>query len=63
LNETDVAFCQRIVNDYKVAAIPVSAFYEQDAVTSVVRFCFSKKDATLDTALERLSDAVHRRKR
>src|SRR4051812_24971871 len=63
LNETDVQFCHRIVNDYKVAAIPVSAFYEQDAVTSVVRFCFSKKDATLDTALERLSDAVHRRKR
>jgi N-succinyldiaminopimelate aminotransferase len=29
----------------------------------VVRFCFSKKDATLDTAMERLSDAVHRRKR
>jgi hypothetical protein len=26
-----------------------------------VRFCFAKKDATLDTALERLSDAVHRR--
>jgi len=63
LNETDEAFCRRIVHDYKVAAIPVSAFYEQDAVTSVVRFCFAKKDATLDTALERLSDAVHRRKR
>jgi len=29
--------------DYKVAAIPVSAFYEKDAVTSVVRFCFAKK--------------------
>jgi N-succinyldiaminopimelate aminotransferase len=26
-----------------------------------VRFCFAKKDATLDSALERLSDAVHRR--
>ncbi len=63
LNETDEAFCKRIVSDYKVAAIPVSAFYEQDAVTSVVRFCFAKKDETLDTALERLSDAVHRRKR
>jgi hypothetical protein len=62
LNETDEAFCKRIVTDYKVAAIPVSAFYEQDAVTSVVRFCFAKKDATLDTALERLSDAVHRRR-
>ena len=61
LNETDEAFCRRIVTDYKVAAIPVSAFYEKDAVTSVVRFCFAKKDATLDTALERLSDAVHRR--
>jgi hypothetical protein len=30
-------------------------------VTSVVRFCFAKTDETLDTALERLSDAVHRR--
>src|SRR5207302_11338703 len=61
LNETDEAFCKRIVADYKVAAIPVSAFYEKDAVTSVVRCCFAKKDATLDTALERLSDAVHHR--
>ena len=61
LNEPDEAFCKRIVTDYKVAAIPVSAFYEKDAVTSVVRFCFAKRDATLDTALERLSDAVRRR--
>ena len=61
LNETDEAFCKRIVNDYKVAAIPVSAFYEDEPVTSVVRFCFAKKDQTLDTALERLSDAVHGR--
>jgi aspartate/methionine/tyrosine aminotransferase len=43
LNETDEAFCKRIVTDYKVAAIPVSAFYERDAVTSVVRFCFAKR--------------------
>ena len=43
--------------------VAVSAFYEKDAVTSVVRFCFAKKDATLDTALERLSDAVHRRQK
>jgi len=61
LNETDEAFCKRIVTEHKVAAIPVSAFYEEDAVTSVVRFCFAKKDQTLDTALERLSDAVHGR--
>lgn len=60
LNETDEAFCRRIVSEHKVAAIPVSAFYEANAVTSVVRFCFSKNDATLDAALERLSDAIHR---
>ncbi|QDL96887.1 aminotransferase [Rhodopseudomonas palustris] len=61
LNETDEAFCKRIVTDYNVAAIPVSAFYEEEPVTSVVRFCFAKNDRTLDTALERLSDAVHGR--
>lgn len=58
LNETDEEFCRRLVADYKVAAIPVSAFYEDEPVTSVVRFCFSKKDATIDAALERLSRAV-----
>lgn len=60
LNETDEAFCKRLVHDYKVAAIPVSAFYEENHVTSVVRFCFSKKDETLDTALERLSHVLRR---
>lgn len=58
LNETDEAFCKRLVADYKVAAIPVSAFYEEEPVTSVVRFCFAKKDETIDGALERLSRAV-----
>ena len=51
----DAAFCQRLVVDPGVAAIPVSAFYAEDAVTTVVRFCFAKKDATLDAALERLA--------
>ena len=59
LNETDETFCKRLVQEHKVAAIPVSAFYEEVHVTSVVRFCFSKKDATLDTALERLSHVIH----
>ena len=50
----DVAFCQALVADHGVAAVPVSAFYARDAVRSVVRFCFAKSDATLDAALERL---------
>ncbi|CAN7577996.1 aminotransferase [Bosea sp. LjRoot90] len=51
----DVAFCQRLVSEHGVAAIPVSAFYAEGAVRNVVRFCFAKHDATLDKALERLA--------
>lgn len=59
LNETDEAFCKRLVVEHKVAAIPVSALYEDEPVTSVVRFCFAKQDATIDDALERLSRVVN----
>ncbi|MGQ3355091.1 MAG: aminotransferase [Phreatobacter sp.] len=50
----DVAFCKALVAEHGVAAIPVSAFYAQTPVTSVVRFCFAKKDETLNGALDRL---------
>jgi aspartate/methionine/tyrosine aminotransferase len=58
--QDDVAFCRRLVMDHGVAAIPVSAFYADGAVTNVVRFCFAKRDATLDAALERLAGLVRR---
>jgi len=57
----DVAFCRRLVEAHRVAAIPVSAFYETDAVRTVVRFCFAKTDATLDAALARLAEAARTR--
>ncbi|HST95279.1 MAG TPA: aminotransferase [Microvirga sp.] len=61
LGETDdVAFCRRLVMDHGVAAIPVSAFYAQGAVRNVVRFCFAKKDETLDAGLERLAGVTRR---
>jgi N-succinyldiaminopimelate aminotransferase len=60
LNEDDESFCKRLVIEHGVAAIPVSAFYAQDHVRSVVRFCFAKRDSTLDTALERLAGALRR---
>jgi len=60
LNEDDETFCKRLVLDHKVAAIPVSAFYANDPIRSVVRFCFAKRDATLDAALERLAGALKR---
>lgn len=56
LGESDDAdFCRRLVTETGVAAIPVSAFYAEGAVKNVVRFCFAKRDATLDAALERLA--------
>jgi aspartate/methionine/tyrosine aminotransferase len=59
LGETDdVAFCERLVRERGVAAIPVSAFYAQDSIRTVVRFCFAKRDETLDAALERLETVV-----
>lgn len=51
----DRDFCERLVREGGVAAIPVSSFYERDAVRTVARFCFAKDDATLDEALRRLA--------
>lgn len=54
----DVAFCTAIVEQYGVAAIPVSAFFEMPfAPSTVVRFCHAKAPATIDAALERLAAA------
>jgi len=53
----DQTFAERAVREAGVATIPVSSFYAEDAVTSVVRLCFSKKDSTLDAGIERLAKA------
>jgi len=53
-DEADLAFCERLATEVGVAAIPMSAFYEQAPDMRVIRFCFAKKDATLDEALRRL---------
>jgi aspartate/methionine/tyrosine aminotransferase len=58
----DRAFCLRAVKEAGVAAIPVSAFYETEPVTSIVRLCFPKRDATLDAGIERLARALATRK-
>jgi aspartate/methionine/tyrosine aminotransferase len=57
VEEPDRAFALRAVNEAGVAAIPVSALYEDAPVTSILRLCFSKSDATLDAGVERLARA------
>jgi len=54
----DAAFCRRLVAEAGVAAVPVSAFFSEDPIRTVVRFCFAKNTATLDAALERLVRAA-----
>ena len=55
--EGDRDFCLRAVKEAGVAAIPLSALYEEDPVTHIVRLCFSKRDETLDGGIERLAKA------
>jgi aspartate/methionine/tyrosine aminotransferase len=54
---TDLRFCDRLVREFGVAAIPVSAFFAKDPFHNVVRLCFAKKKETLDEALSRLTAA------
>jgi len=51
----DVAFARHLVTDVGVACVPGSSFYREPASGSTqVRFCFCKKDETLQAAEERL---------
>ena len=53
LSETE--FCKWLTTEIGVAAIPLSAFYGNGFDQRVVRFCFAKKDETLNAALQRLA--------
>jgi methionine aminotransferase len=51
----EAAFCQWLTREIGVAAIPLSAFYEDGFDQGIARLCFAKKDQTLERALERLA--------
>ena len=54
--ETEEQFARRLTVDHGVAAIPLSAFYTRPLDRKVVRFCFAKREETLDLALTRLAN-------
>ncbi len=54
----DVSFCDRLVRRAGVAAIPVSAFYADDPVKTIVRLCHAKDDATIDDAVARMGQGL-----
>ena len=47
--------CEWLTREIGVTPIPVSAFYSSPAEQKTIRFCFAKRDATLDAALSRLA--------
>jgi methionine aminotransferase len=47
-------FAQRLVREFGVATIPLSAFYRDGTDHQVIRFCFAKREQTLLAAAERL---------
>ena len=53
-DESDVAFAKRVTIEHGVASIPISVFYHNNKDDHVVRFCFAKRDATLERAAEKL---------
>lgn len=52
LNEREC--CEWMTRELGVTPIPMSAFYSSPTEQKIIRFCFAKKDDTLDLALERL---------
>jgi methionine aminotransferase len=53
-DEEDADFAIRMTKEHGVASIPTSPFLTRSKAPKVVRFCFAKKDETLERAAERL---------
>jgi methionine aminotransferase len=53
-DENEKDFAIRLTKDFGVATIPVSAFYKTERDDKLLRFCFAKKESTLNDAVNRL---------
>lgn len=51
---SEAACCEWLTREVGVTPIPVSAFYATPTEQKVIRFCFAKRDETLDIAIARL---------
>ena len=54
-NLSEADFCCWLTTEIGVAAIPLSAFYDDGFDQRIARFCFAKKEETLDAAIDRLA--------
>jgi methionine aminotransferase len=51
-DEPDTDLAIRLTKEKKLATIPLSVFYSQKTDNKLLRFCFAKKDETLEKAAE-----------
>ena len=51
----DMEFAHWLTTEHGVATIPVSAFYHDRKDDKLIRFCFAKKEDTIDQAIAKLS--------
>ncbi len=52
--DNDLFFAKRLITEVGVAAVPNSAFYSKKTDFGILRFCFAKKQETLEKAVEQL---------
>lgn len=52
---TERECCEWLTREMGVTPIPVTAFYSSPVEQKTIRFCFAKRDATLDGAISRLA--------
>ncbi len=55
-DKSEMDFARWLVEEHKIAAIPVAPFYQNHDENKVLRFCFAKKEETLRKATKILSD-------
>ena len=53
-HENDKEFAIRVTKEFGVTTVPMSSFYQSAKDDKVLRFCFAKKEQTLETAAKRL---------
>jgi methionine aminotransferase len=51
-DEPEINFAVRLTKEFKIASIPVSVFYHKPTDHRVLRFCFAKKEETMQKAAE-----------
>jgi methionine transaminase len=57
-HEPERVLAERLVREYGIATIPLSAFYAGPVENQTLRLCFAKRDATLSAGVTRLRQAA-----